>query len=73
MTDEGAPIVGGTAEDFMERYARGKHVTTASLKRMGRYPVYVSGCSDYDHPHWEMAADYWDDFDKRRVIEPPTN
>lgn len=65
------PITDGTAEQFFEHYARESNVTVAFLKECGRVPRYVSGCGDYDFPHWEMGRENDDNFDRRNEIKPP--
>ena len=59
-----------TRTEFLARWCNGRQSPEQWAER-GYIPVYVSQCSEYAFPHWEMSAPYWDDEDKRYVIEPP--
>ncbi len=66
-----APYSGGTAEQFMAMYAWDSGVEVDVLREHGRTPVYVSQCSEYDFPHWEMGRVSDDAIDRRNQIEAP--
>ena len=73
MKKDEAPYSGGTAEEFMEKYALGSGVTIESLKEYGRVPIYVSACAEYDFPHWEMGRVSDDACDRRNESEGPVS
>ncbi len=71
MREREGVYVGGTAEEFWARYAKGSDMTVEELGVLGRRPRYVSGCADYHWPHWEMGYEVDGEWGRRNEIDPP--
>ena len=71
MQESTGAFVGGTADEFMAKYAAATRTTVAALRQYKRVPFYISECGEYPFPHWEMGRETDDWFDRRNEIAAP--